>query len=105
VAFLPALAEAAAPALLSIGASAIAGGAQNGAMSAMNSWDENFQLGLYASQMQHQEQLSMQSALFDEATAERSENMREINTLRNVEMAQIKADNDITKKFIQSISA
>jgi len=104
MAFLPALAEAA-PALLSVGASALAGGVQNGAMSAMNTWDENFQLGLYASQMQHQEQLSMQSALFDEATAERSENMREINTLRNVQMEQIKADNAITKKFIQSISA
>ena len=105
MAFLPSLLEAAAPALLSAGASAIAGGAQNGAMSAMNSWDEHFQLGLYASQIQHQEQLSMQSTMFDEATAERSENMREINTLREVQMAQRKADNDITKKFIQSISA
>ncbi len=32
------------------------------------------------------------------------ENMREINTLRDVQMAQRKADNSITKKFIQSIA-
>jgi DNA invertase Pin-like site-specific DNA recombinase len=31
------------------------------------------------------------------------ENMREIDTLRNVDMAQRKADDSITKKFIQSI--
>ncbi len=32
------------------------------------------------------------------------ENMRQINTLRDVEMTQRKEDNSITKKFIQSIS-
>jgi DNA invertase Pin-like site-specific DNA recombinase len=32
------------------------------------------------------------------------ENMREIDTLRNVDMAQRKADDSITKKFIQSIT-
>ena len=42
--------------------------------------------------------------MFDEAQDERAENMREVNTLRDIDMQQRKADNDITKKFIQSIT-
>lgn len=81
----------------------IAGGAENGAMNALNSQDESFQLGMYASEVQNQEQMQMQSEVFDQMMNERSENMREIDTLRNVDMAQRKADDSITKKFIQSI--
>jgi hypothetical protein len=81
-----------------------AGAAQNGAMNALNAQDESFQLGMYASELQNQEQLQMQSEVFDQMMDERSENMREVDTLRNVDMAQRKADNDITKKFIQSIT-
>jgi hypothetical protein len=78
--------------------------AENGAMNAINSQDENFQLGLYASEIANQEQLSLQSTMFDQMMDERSENMREVNTLRNVDMAERKADDDITKKFIQTIT-
>ncbi len=42
--------------------------------------------------------------VFDQMMDERSENMREIDTLRNVDMTQRKADDSITKKFIQSIT-
>ena len=80
------------------------GGIENGAMNALNSQDESFQLGMYASEVQNQEQLQMQSEVFDQMMNERSENMREIDTLRNVDMAQRKADDSITKKFIQSIT-
>ena len=80
------------------------GAAENGAMSALNSQDESFQLGIYASEIQNQEQLQMQSEIFDQMMDERSENMREVDTLRNVDMAQRKADDSITKKFIQSIT-
>ncbi|HEY5339660.1 MAG TPA: hypothetical protein VIK27_01420 [Candidatus Aquilonibacter sp.] len=83
---------------------AIGNGADNAAMSALNQQDEQFQLGLYADQVQHQEQMSMQSTIFDQMMDERSENMREVNTLRDIEMQSRKADNDITKKFIQSIT-
>jgi uncharacterized protein (UPF0335 family) len=38
------------------------------------------------------------------ATGHMVENMREVDTLRNVDMAQRKNDDAITKKFIQSIS-
>ncbi|HEY1975676.1 MAG TPA: hypothetical protein VGG89_03955 [Candidatus Baltobacteraceae bacterium] len=80
------------------------GAAENGAMNALNSQDESFQLGIYASEIQNQEQLQMQSEVFDQMMDERSENMREVDTLRNVDMAQRKADDSITKKFIQSIT-
>jgi len=80
-----------------------AGSAENGAMNALNSQDESFQLGMYASEIQNQEQLQVQSEVFDQMMDERSENMREIDTLRNVDMQQRKNDDSITKKFIQSI--
>ncbi|HTA39034.1 MAG TPA: hypothetical protein VK760_08160 [Candidatus Acidoferrales bacterium] len=80
------------------------GAAENGAMNGLNSQDESFQLGMYASEIQNQEQLQMQSEVFDQMMDERSENMREVDTLRNVDMAQRKADDSITKKFIQSIT-
>lgn len=80
-----------------------AASAENGAMNALNSQDESFQLGMYASEIQNQEQLQMQSEAFDQMMDERSENMREVDTLRNVDMQQRKNDDSITKKFIQSI--
>ncbi len=68
------------------------GNVENGAMNALNSQDEAFQLGMYASEVHNQEQLQMQSEVFDQMMDERSENMREIDTLRNVDMAQRKMD-------------
>ena len=82
----------------------VTGGAQNAAMNALNAQDQSFQLGMYASEVQNQEQLQMQSEVFDQMMDERSENMREVDTLRNVDMAQRKMDDSITKKFIQSIT-
>jgi len=98
--FLAALAPAAIGALGGAAGNAVG----TAAMQGLNGADEAFQTGLYAEQMQHQEQMSVQSTMFDEAMDERSENMRQINTLRDVEMTQRKEDNSITKKFIQSIS-
>ena len=80
------------------------GNAENAAMNALNSQDQAFQLGMYASEVQNQEQLQMQSEVFDQMMDERSENMREVDTLRNVDMAQRKMDDQITKKFIRSIT-
>ena len=53
--------------------------------------------------MQQQNQLNWQSLTFDTAMNQQAENMREINTLRDVDMQQRKADDGITKKFIESI--
>jgi hypothetical protein len=76
----------------------------NAGMSTINGKDELFQLGMFAQQIQHQEQMQVQSEAFDEMMDEKSEQMREVNTLRDVQMAQRKADNGITKKFIESIT-
>jgi hypothetical protein len=59
--------------------------------------------GLEAQQLMFQLQLQAQSQQFDEMTSERSELMRQQNTLRDVAMQQRKADNEITKEFIRSI--
>jgi hypothetical protein len=108
VAFLLPILEGAGAGLLGNAVGGLFGGAggaaENGAMNALNSQDESFQLGIYASEIQNQEQLQMQSEVFDQMMDERSENMREVDTLRNVDMAQRKADDSITKKFIQSIT-
>ena len=58
-----------------------AGNMQNSAMNALNTQDETFQLGMYASEIQNQEQLQMQSEVFDQMMDERSENMREVDTV------------------------
>lgn len=76
----------------------------NAGLGALDAQDEAFQLSMYGEQIRHQEQLQVQSQAFDEMMDEKSEQMREINTLRDVQMAQRKADNSITKKFIQSIT-
>ncbi len=82
----------------------ISGGIQNGAMQGINQQDEAFQLSMYAEQTRHSEQMQLQSNAFDELTDERSENMREVNALRDISLQQRKADNEITKKFIATIT-
>lgn len=82
----------------------LAGSLGNGALGALDAQDEAFQIAMYGEQVRHQEQMQVQSQAFDEMIDEKSESMREINTLRDVQMAQRKADNAITKKFIESIT-
>lgn len=52
------------------------GNLENSAMNALNAQDESFQLGIYASEIQNQEQLQMQSEVFDQMMDERSDKMR-----------------------------
>jgi hypothetical protein len=52
------------------------GNAENGAMGALNAQDEAFQLGMYASEVHNQEQLQMQSEIFDQMMDERSDSVR-----------------------------
>lgn len=104
--FLAPILEAAAPSLIA----GVAGGVTNGLMGGSNSalsgmLAENnaFSTGLEAQEMGAQQQLDLQSTMFDEAMDQQAENMREINSLRDASMAQRKADDGITKKFIESI--
>lgn len=85
-------------------AATTAGQFGNGAMGAINAQAEGFQTSMYAQQLMHQEHMQMISQSFDEMMDEKSESMRQQNTLRDVNMAQRKADNQITKKFIESIT-
>ena len=82
----------------------IAGAAGNAGLGALDAQDEAFQLAMYGEQIRHQESMQTQSEAFDEMMDEKSEQMREVNTLRDVQMTQRKADNQITKKFIESIT-
>ena len=99
---------------ITIGAGALAGGfGGNGATTvgdfgngAQNLINGGYLAGteaLNAQQLMFQLQLQSQSQRFDEMTSERSELLRETNTLRDVAMAQRKADNQIVKEFIRSI--
>jgi hypothetical protein len=106
MAFLAPLLAAAAPSIIG----GIFGGASNAvvnggnaALSGMLSANDAFQTGLMGQEMYAQDRLDAQATAFDEAMDQQSENMREINTLRDAQMAQRRADDQITKKFIQSI--
>ncbi|MGB6518680.1 MAG: hypothetical protein WBE79_09290 [Candidatus Cybelea sp.] len=66
----------------------VAGNAGNAAMNALNSQDENFQLGMYASEIQNQEQLQMQSEVFDQMMDERSELKRTLSAYSTIQKAR-----------------
>ncbi|MDE2572301.1 MAG: hypothetical protein KGM44_07235 [bacterium] len=59
---------------------------------------------LFQQQLNFQNAMSWRSSMFDQVMDERSESMREQNTIRDIELEQRKADNQATKKFIQSIT-
>ena len=98
--FLPSLIEG----VVGGGVSNAVGAIGNGAMGALDAQSEIFQIGMYAEQIHHQEQMQLMSQTFDEMMDQKSETMREQNTLRDVNMQQRKADDQITKKFIESIT-
>jgi hypothetical protein len=79
------------------------GGFGNGAQNLINGGYLAGTEALNAQQLMFQLQLQSQSQQFDEMTSERSELLRETNTLRDVAMQQRKADNQIVKEFIRSI--
>jgi hypothetical protein len=78
-------------------------GGSNASLASMLSANDAFNTGLMGQEMGAQDQLDLQATAFDEAMDQQSENMREINSLRDAQMAQRKADDGITKKFIESI--
>ncbi len=64
---------------------------------------EGAQLGLNAENMRHNLAMEQQSTLFNEVTDEKSEQLREMNMLRDVAMKQREADIAITKEFIKTV--
>jgi hypothetical protein len=61
------------------------------------------QLGLNVENMRHNLDLQWQTTMFNEVEDEKSEQMREMNVLRDVAMKQREADVAILKEFIRSI--
>jgi len=91
---------------LSSGANAgtTAGSLGNTAIGALNAANEADTTAMYAENLRHQSKMQWEATWFNEMMDEKSERMRQMNELRDVQMEQRKADNQITKKFIQSIT-
>ncbi len=76
----------------------------NGAIGALNAANEADTVAMYAENLRHQSAMQWEATWFNEMMDEKSERMRQMNELRDLTMEQRKADNQITKKFIQSIT-
>jgi hypothetical protein len=79
---------------------------QDPTLAAMQDADKAYewaQLGLNVENMRHNLDLQWQSTMFNEVEDEKTEQMREMNTLRDVAMKQREADIGVVKEFIRSI--
>ncbi len=63
---------------------------------------EGANLALQLEQLRHQYTMQVQSQQFNEVQDEKSEQMREMNTLRSVAMKQRESDDKIVKEFIKT---
>jgi hypothetical protein len=57
---------------------------------------------LQAEELQHQTAMQIQSQQFNDVEDEKSEQMREMNTLRDVAMKQRETDDKVLKEFIKT---
>jgi hypothetical protein len=81
-------------------------GGSDPTLAAQQALDQQYewaQLGMNAENMRHQLELQQQSTMFNEFQDERSEQMREMNLMRDVAMKQREADNAIVKEFLRTI--
>ncbi len=79
---------------------------QDPTLAAMQDADKAYewaQLGLNVENMRHNLDLQWQSTMFNEVEDEKTEQMREMNVLRDVAMKQREADIGVLKEFIRSI--
>ena len=68
----------------------------------MNRIYEAANLGLQGEELRHQYSMQVQSQQFNDVQDEKSEQMREMNTLRSVAMKQRESDDKIVKEFIKT---
>jgi hypothetical protein len=73
------------------------------AQQAMDQWAEWDQFALNLENTRHNSAMQWQSTMFNELQDEKSEQMREMNVMREVAMKQREADNSILKEFIRTI--
>jgi hypothetical protein len=62
-------------------------------------------LALQAEELRHQTDMQIQAQQFNDVQDEKAEQMREMNSLRDVAMKQHEADDRIVKEFIRSVSS
>lgn len=86
------------------GSSFLPGALQNGLLNAGMQGYMASQSALFEQQLGFQNAMDWRSSIFDQVMQERSESMREQNVIRDIGLEQRKADNQITKKFIASIT-
>ncbi len=72
------------------------------AQQAINKTYEASNFVLQAEELRHQTEMQIQSQQFNDVQDEKSEQMRELNTLRTVAMKQREADDKIVKEFIKT---
>ena len=61
------------------------------------------QFALNLENMRHNSAMQWQSTMFNELEDEKTEQLREMNVMRDVAMKQREADNSILKEFIRTI--
>ncbi|TAM77808.1 hypothetical protein EPN44_02115 [bacterium] len=86
------------------GGTFLPGALENGLMNAGMQGYMASQSALFEQQLGFQNAMDWRSSIFDQVMEERSESMREQNVIRDIGLEQRKADNQITKKFIASIT-
>jgi hypothetical protein len=116
---LSALGGAAEGALLGGGGGAIAGGISgllggggsmtgsigNGELGAAMAASEQDQVNNEIDQMGFDSQMQWQNTVFNQMLEQKSQSMQQVNELRDVAMQQRKADDSITKEYIQAIKS
>jgi hypothetical protein len=73
------------------------------AQQALDQWAEWDQFALNLENVRHNSAMQWQSTMFNELQDEKTEQMREMNVMREVAMKQREADNAILKEFIRTI--
>jgi len=73
------------------------------AQQALDQWTEWDQFALNLENVRHNSAMQWQSTMFNELQDEKTEQMREMNVLRDVAMKQREADIGIVKEFIRTI--
>lgn len=87
------------------GASSLAGNASNAELQVAMAGSEQDQVNNQINQMNFDNNMQRQGTWFNQMLEQKSQSMQQVNELRDVAMQQRKADDSITKEYIQSIKS
>lgn len=91
--------------LLGGGGSSVTGSITNSELQAAMGASEQDQVNNEIDQMQFDSQMQWQNTWFGQMLQQKSQSMQQVNELRDVAMQQRKADDSITKEYIQAIKS